>query len=201
MPYLQPATNNYFGFIPAITEPPHRTSPYLVSSSCAVINIGDAVALSTRGDFVQPYLQSSAPIVGIAANRVLAGDGSTAANMRSGSSQICLVYDDPMALFVGCDTTSGVIGTSLALGVHIDILSSGAVGSTGAGVSGRSNQALSGATKSTGVALLPFSVVAMHPVERALSTVASATAATSSEVRKWIVQPFHHAYALKTTST
>lgn len=201
MPYLQPATNNYFGFIPAMVNESPRVSPYLVSSSCAVINVGDAVALSTRGDFVQPYLASSAPFVGVAASRVLAGDGSTGANIRSASSAIALVYDDPMAFFVGCDTTSGVLGTTLQLGSHIQVLASGVVGSTGPGPTNRSVQALSGVTASSGTGLLPFTVVALHPVETGLSTVAAATAATSSEVRKWIVQPFHHAYALKTTST
>lgn len=202
MPYLQPATANYFGFIPAMgSNGSIRVTNYLVSSSCAAITIGDAVALSTRGDFVQPYLASSAPLIGIAANTVSAGDGSTAAGIRFASTQTCLVYDDPAALFVGCDTTSGVIGTSLNNGLHIQILATGAVGSTGVGAAGRSIQALSGVTASSGVTLLPFTLVGMHPIETAYSTAAAGTASPQAEVRKFMVQPYHHAFALKTTST
>ena len=203
MPYNQPATANYFGFMPVMVggaQP--RLTNYLVSSSCAAIYPGDAVGLSTVGIFVLPYLQASAPFVGIAASYVAANDGTTAADIRIPSTQTCLIWDDPGTFFVGCDTTSGVIGATRALGMVVDVLSTGCFGSTGNNTSlKRSVQALSGVTASSGTSLLPFKTMGLHPMESALSATASGTAAAATNVRKWILAPHHHAYALKTTST
>lgn len=202
MPYLQPATNNYFGFMPALVgDSDFRTTNYLVSSSCATIFKNDLVGLSSDG-FVTPWLPGSSPFVGVAANAVVAGDGSTGADFRVASSKTVLVYDDPNMMFVGCDTTSGLIGGhSFGSGSHITVLATGAAGVSNNTTLMQSIQALSGLTASTGPTLDPFTLITVHPVETAFSTLSTGQTGSASAVRKWIVQPFHHAYALKTTST
>lgn len=191
MPYLQPQTNNYFGFMPAEsigTQAPTR--PYLVSSSEGNdINIGDVVVQTTlntarviTGAFSPT---SSQAVVGVAASFLAAGSGSTAATISVNPEKMVLVYDEPGQKFVVCDTTSGVIGTQLGTYKNYVILATGCVGSTGAsGVLHRSVQALSGVTSTAAGA---FHVLGLHPVEQGIhSTVGAATAGSAVNVRKWV---------------
>jgi hypothetical protein len=194
MPYLQPKTANYFGFMPANSPSDLvQVNPYAVSSSEGAIFLGDVVMMTTldtvrsiTGAFGTPT--SSAAIVGVAAQFMAANGGSTAATLNSNTSQLILVYDGPGQWFVGCDTTSGVIGDQKGLFKNYAILSSGAVGSTGPNTVSlnRSVMAISGVTATAAGAL---HLVQLHPCEQGqYSTVAAATAAASSEVRKWCVQ-------------
>jgi hypothetical protein len=195
MPYLQPRTANYFGFMPAVNFGSLiQTNAYLVSSSEGAIFAGDVVMMTTldtarsiTGAFGTPT--SSAAILGVAAQFLAANGGSTAALLSGTSTQLLLVYDDPAQIYVGCDTTSGVIGVGpQGLFKNYTILASGAVGSTGPNTVSlnRSVMAISGVTATVAGAL---HLVGLHPVEQGLySTVATATAAGSSETRKWLCQ-------------
>lgn len=203
MPYYQPATANYFGFQP-VEGDQARTRVYLVSSSEAnQISIGDVVvyATHTSGASVRRATGSTTTdlglMVGVAANTVLAGDGSTGADFRIQSSQTCLVYDDPNTLFFGCDTTSGVIGGGVAAGMAFGICSTGAVGSAGPNATlKRSVMALSGVTASSGsVVGYRFNVIGLHPMEASHSTQTVGVAAATTAVRKWILKPAFHANA------
>jgi hypothetical protein len=203
VPYLQPATANYFGFLPS-EGPEARTRIYLVSSSeAAQISIGDVVVYATHSSGVSIRQATGSTttdlglMIGVAASIVKANDGSTSANIRALTSQTCLVWDDPYTLFVGCDTTSGVLGQGAFAGMCLGVVSSGVIGSTGINTSiNRSVQALSGVTASSGSAIgYRFRVVGLHPIETVLSTVAEGTAAATTEVRKWILKPEFHALA------
>jgi hypothetical protein len=203
LPYLQPATANYFGFQP-VEGDQARTRLYLVSSSEAnQISVGDVVvyATHTSGSSIRRATGSTTTdlglMVGVAANTVLAGDGSTGADFRVASSRTCLVYDDPNTLFYGCDTTSGVIGGGVAAGLAFGVCSSGVTGSTGINTTlNRSVMAVSGVTASSGsVVGYRFNVIALHPVETAHSTGALGVALATSNVRKWILKPSFHANA------
>lgn len=192
MPFLQKATNNYFGFMPATGLPGTMAAcnPYLVSSSEGAIFNGDVVMMTTL-DTVRSITgaftpTSSAAILGVAAQFLAANGGSTAATLSANTSQMCLVYDEPLQQFTACDTTSGIIGPQTGVFKNYVILASGAVGSTGPNTVSlnRSVMAISGVTAT---AVGAFHVIGLHPVEGGVySTVAAATAATSSEVRKWI---------------
>ena len=193
MPYIQPQTNNYFGFLPV--SAPFGSVPvglYVVSSSESIINAGDMVMMTTintvksvaalTGAVGSPT--SSQAYLGVAASPLAALAGSTAATIASNSSQMILVYDDPNQLYVVCDTTSGVIGTSLGQFKNVVVLATGATGSAPSSVLLRSNQALSGATST---AAGSFHVMGLHPIENGIhSTVGAATAGSAVNVRKWI---------------
>lgn len=199
MPYNIPATANYFGFNP-VSHPSGGNAPsnlYLVSSSEGnPVNIGDVVVYATHSSAssvrrITGSTTTDAGVpVGVAASRVASGDGSTGASLRFQSSQNVLVYDSPFTIFVGCDTTSGVIGGNVFIGQSFGVTATGVVGSTGLNSSlNRSVMALSGVTASSqGV----FRVIGLHPCETALSTVAGGTAAATTEVRKWLLQPDRH---------
>lgn len=191
MPYLQPQTNNYFGFLPTESAGTLiQCNPYLVSSSeGSDINIGDVVVQTSintvrviTGAFTPT---SSMAIVGAAASFVAANTGSTAALLNNNTSQMVLVYDAPGQKFVVSDTTSGVIGSQTGLFKNYVILATGCVGSTGpSSVLHRSVQALSGVTSTAAGA---FHVLALHPIENGVhSTVGAATAGSAVNVRKWI---------------
>jgi hypothetical protein len=187
LPYLQPATNTYFGFQPAQAgDGSQSLNPYIVSSSEANdINIGDVVVISTKGTVRVITGTWSTGILGVAASFVKAGDGSTSANVLNGpSSQIVLVYDGPTQVFVTHDSTSGVIADG-SMGKTVSIISTGVAGSTGAsGSLHRSTMVISGASTS---ALLPFKYLGMHPAE--LGVVSSGTTTvTSSGTRLHLVQ-------------
>jgi|SRR5689334_1294454 len=186
MPYLQPATAVYFGFQPAQSvDGAAQLNPYLVSSSEVSINIGDAVVVTTMGT-VRPTTGTwSTGILGVAANYIAAGDGSTAANRMNGpSSQIALIYDGPHQVFVSHDSTSGIIA-DLSNAKTVSIISTGVTGSTGpSGVLHRSVMVISGASTS---ALLPFKYLGMHPVEGGVLT-SGTTTVTSTGTRLHLVQ-------------
>ena len=197
MPYIQPQTNNYFGFMPveALNGGYIQTGLYLVSSSEGAISAGDPCvqtsintvrSLTSAGG--QTNFTSSMAYVGVAAMSMLANGGSTAALLNSNTSQMILLYDQPNQLFAVCDTTSGVIGSQTGQWKNYALLATGCVGSTGPFQAGtlaaRSNVALSGVTSTVAGA---FHVLGMHPVEQGIySTVGAATAGSAVNVRKWV---------------
>src|SRR3990167_2445277 len=211
MPFLQRATNNYFGFAPAYGN--QRTNIYLVSSSATTganaIYPGDVVLYSTLAEganvvrVVTGATTDVGVMVGVAASYVPALGGSTAAPFNQHTSQNVLIYDDPSTIFVGCDTTSGVIGTStgaIGIGKQYGVASTGVIGSTGPNWSIlRSVQALSGVTASSGSGRgYRFKVLGLHPVEKAYSTELSGAAAAGAQVRKWLMRAAQHAPGLET---
>ena len=193
MPYMQPATNNYFGFQPIQADGGIiQCNPYLVSSSEAgAISIGDVVCQTSIGTvraITGAYTAtSSMATVGVAGSHVPANGGSTAALLTAVSSQVCLVYDKPDQLFAVCDTTSGVVGPQTGLFKNYRILATGCVGSTGVNSSlNRSVMAISGVTATADGAFKPMY---LHPVESGLfSSAAAAATATGAGVRKFIGQ-------------
>lgn len=191
MPYIQRATNNYFGFQPVQAEDGSQPlNPYLVSSSEGVdINIGDVVVLTTLGGIRPTTGTWSTGILGVASNYVKAGDGSTSVNLPTAlSSQVCFVWDGPDQVFVSHDSSSGVILVS-AVGKNVSVISSGVAGSTGPnGTLHRSVMVISAAsgTGSTS-AVLPFKYLGMHPVEQGVLT-SGTTTVTSSGTRAHLVQ-------------
>ena len=207
MPYLQRATNNYFGFVPAYGN--QRTNIYQVSSSATTgataIYPGDVVVYSTLAD-AGPVVRvatggtstDAGVMVGVAASFVGALGGSTGADPRILSTQTVLVYDDPNTVFVGCDTTSGVIGVG-PIGKKYALLSTGCVGSTGPGPGNHSVMAISGVSASSGSGRgYRFTVIGIHPVENAYSSISAGTAAAATAVRKWLMLPSQHVQDLET---
>lgn len=203
MAFLQRATANYFGFMPAFPDAAGaRTTWYPVSSSNPQINPGDVMVMTSSGiaGTVAPAPTSAVAaggtMVGVAAHALAANTGSTAATPSLNSSQGCLIYDDPDQVFVACDTTSFCISSTAAIGKNVSIKTSGPVGSTGAfniGNSFRSVMCLSGETTSSGA--LPFRIMGLHPVESGFSTAAGSAAGATTDVRKWLVKPNLHIYA------
>lgn len=207
MAFLQRATNNYFGLMPAFQQQQARVTAYLVSSSNPQINLGDVMIFTSSGiaDTVAPipagnWLASTWVMVGVAAQFLAANAGSTAATPNSNPSQMCLIYDDPNQMFVVCDTTSFCISSTAGWGKNVGIVTSGPVGSTGAMLIGNANRSvmcLAGATTSSGT--LPFKLMGLHPVEYVgggtYSTAAGGAAGATTDVRKWLVMPNLHIYA------
>lgn len=191
MPYLQRATNNYFGFMPAQTgQGSLQINPYIVSSSEAgAISLGDVCVGTTIGTVkIAPSGGLSTGFAGVAASILGANAGSTAATMTVNSSQLILLYDDPNQMYVVCDTTSSILSGPLKTGFNCGIVTTGVIGSTGVNSTlNRSVMALSATLASTS-AVLPFKIIGLHPIESAYSTVAYATAGAASEVRKYLVQ-------------
>jgi hypothetical protein len=202
MPYLQPATNNYFGFMPA--REGARTGLYPVSSSeAADIAIGDVVVPTSLGTAKIPPSGGllTGNILGVAASFLTAGTG---VKSNPTTSQQLLVYDDPYQVFVGCDTTSGIYGpinTSGGMYNVVAICSTGVVGSTGNNAMlKRSVMALSGVLTTIGRDAGVFKVLGMHPIENNVaSSGASRGTVTSSGVRKWLLQPTTHVLGIGTS--
>lgn len=195
MSYLRPAVANYFGFSPAEAGGTHsRCHVYLVSSSeASAIFPGDVVVYTTSKQTVRQSAGTTGEIglmVGVAASKVAANEGSTSvSNPNRLSTQTVLVYDDPHQLFVGCDTTSGVLGTTPGVGKSFAVLLVSTATATLNDVD-RSRMAISAVTASSGSDVgYAFRLVGLHPIENGFSTEAVNTASSSSEVRKWIVQP------------
>ena len=200
MPYLQPATANYFGFSPAGDV--LGMNVYQVSSSATTgadpIHPGDVVCHSTLGNS-SPVVRrttggtstDAGVYVGVAASYVPALGGSTSADPRVHTSQNVLVYDHPDQVFYGCDTTSGVIGVAGNLGKSFCVLSTGAVGSTGPSDKlFRSVQAISGVSASSGSGNgYRFRVIGLHPIEASYSTETAATASAGTNTRKYLLVP------------
>ena len=98
------------------------------------------------------------------------------------------MYDDPYQVFVGSDTTSGVMAAA-SVGKAVAILSTGAVGSTGVGPQTRSVQALSAISASSGSANgYRFKVLSLHPIHVTFST-DGGSASSSGETRKFLLMP------------
>lgn len=203
MPFLIPATNNYFGFMPA-EGADARTRIYLVSATEAnQISYGDVVCMATSAGACSVRRATGSTttdagiMVGVAASVVVANGGSTAASMRSLTSQNVLVWDDPATIFVGCDTTSGILGLGEHIGKSVGIVSTGVTGSTGLSSLNRSVQAVSIVTASSGgTPGFRFRIIGVHPVETGFSTAAaSGTAGAATEVRKLLLKPDTHANA------
>ncbi len=201
MPYIQPRTANYFGFMPYDAQPGGliQTNAYVVSSSEAAIYIGDVVTLTSIDTVKAVTGAFSTMILGVAAQFLganLGTTGSTGVTFNNPlSSQMLLVYDSPHQLFTVCDTTSGIMG-STAMNKNVAVLSSGAVGSTGPNTVSlnRSVMAISGVTASSGAAL-PFKVMGLHPVETGWWSTDAGSAGVAASVRKYIVKPNNHIYA------
>lgn len=198
MPYLQPATNNYFGFMPA--REGARTGLYTVSSSEAGdINIGDVVVPTSLGTAkVAPAgALATGIILGVSASFLTAATGVKA---NPTTTQQVLLYDDPNQVFVGCDTTSGVFGpinTSNGMYDFVAITTTGCVGSTGPSTTlKRSVMTLSGVLTTVAITGGVFKVIGMHPIEgNVASSAAARGTCTSSGVRKWLLQPGAHSLA------
>lgn len=191
MAYLQKATNNYFGFMPATEDARINVYP-VASSEASAIQIGDVVTLSTT--LATARVIAGAPftgsILGVAASALAVGAGSTAPTRYGGDAATLLkVWDDPYQIFVTCDTTSGLV-QSTSIGKTVDVLATGAVGDTGVPTGFlTSRMAISAVTASSGAA--PFRIIGLHPIEDGFSTDAGG-AGVAASVRKLLVIPQSH---------
>lgn len=205
MPYIQPGKGNYFGFAPYSGTHDGGsvvTNPYAVSSSEGTsIFPGDVCVWTSKGTVkVAPTGGLSSAMTGVAASRHVAGDGSTslqtAGLYTALTSRVVFLYDSPNQLFTGCDSSSGLIGSTGIFKIAA-VLTTGVVGSAGPSATvGRSVMALgalstapmtatsSGLTYGGG----PFKIIGVHPIETGFSSAAPGTGA-STDVRKFIVQP------------
>lgn len=204
MAYNRPGVGNYFGFQPV--QGAHDggqiiTNPYVVSSSEATsIMIGDVCVWTSLGTVKVATGALSSAMAGVAASRHTAGDGSTSLFTQgiynAQSSKVVMLWDSPNQLFLGCDSSSGLIGTTGIL-KFAAVLTTGVVGSTGPNTTlGRSVMALgalstqpmtassSGLTYQGG----PFKILGIHPMESGFSSAAPGTG-NSTDVRKFILQP------------
>jgi len=210
MPWLQPATNNYFGFIPAVSAGGQvQVNPYPVSSSEAGdINIGDVVVLTSLGTMkVAPTGSLASLMAGVSASYLAANTGSLLAKLNSNTSQFVYVYDDPNQIFVGCDTTSGVTAASTAyaststenewIGHTVAVCTTGPIGSTGpSSVTHQSVMCLSGVLSTYGANTGVFKILGLHPIEGGqLSTAARFAAGAATVVRKYLLRPSTHQLA------
>lgn len=202
MPWLQPATNNYFGFAPA--REGARTGLYIVSSSEAGdINKGDIVVPTSLGT------AKVAPTGGLAQGTILGVAASFLANgtgVKSNptTTQMVMIYDDPYQVFVGCDTTSGVFGpinTSAGMYDVVAVCTTGCTGSTGNNATlKQSVMTLSGVLTTIARDAGVFKVLGMHPIENNIASSASVRGTcTSSGVRKWLLQPTTHVLGIGTS--
>lgn len=186
MSYLQKASNNYFGFMPYNQNP--KVGIYTVSSSeGSAISIGDVVTLTSIGTARIITGAFASTMLGVAASPLAANAGTTAPTRFGGDAASLLkVWDDPYQIFVTCDTTSGLIG-STGVFKNVAILSTGAVGDTGP-IGLQSRMAISAITASSAGTM---KVLGLHPVEDGFSTDANA-AGVAASVRKLLVQPTLH---------
>lgn len=184
MPFNQYLTGNYFGFMPVQAGKSQvQVNPYLVSSSEGAIYVGDCLMLTSIGTVKQNT--GSARMVGVAAGSLAANGGSTAASLNTFSTTTVLVWDDPSQIFMGCDTSSGIMNyPSVFKNVAVVVGSTVRNGTVNA-----SGMAISAVTASSGSGF-PFKVIGLHPLENQ-STVAHGTAAASTNVRRWLLQPNH----------
>lgn len=166
MPFLQPNSQTYFGFIPA--GPCLSLNAYPVSSSEAAIFAGD-VCLLTSISTVKPIAALSTgdkTIIGVAQNYVAANTGSTGQ-----TGPFVYIYDHPDQVFCGTDTTSGGIGSTGAFKSYA-VEATGAVGTTGVGNinTGISNMAIQAVSASSGGAMRHLG---LHPIEQNLYATAT----------------------------
>ena len=193
MPYNKPGVPTYFGFVPVQAPQGAVVSNYylVTSSATAGPNIlrGDVLVYTSMGT-VKPapaggltQFTSSMSYVGVSAQFFPAGAGSTSATINS--TQMILVYDDPLQKFMVSDTSSGPIGTPTGLFKNYAILTTGPAGAAFAPSTtlGQSAMALNGVESSVaGI----FHVTALHPMEAGYP--GSSGTASTSNTRKWIGQ-------------
>jgi hypothetical protein len=207
MAFLQPATNNYFGFIPHPVNGGIQANLYLVSSSeAADINTGDLVVLTSIGSVkVAPTGGRASLMAGVSAQYLVGGGGSMLASVNTLSSKMCLIYDDPMQIFVGMDTTSGIAVASsmyaastenIYSGQTYAVLTTGCINSAGpSSVLHQSVMALSGVVSTYGANTGVFKIIGLHPVESGLSTSKHNEAVSANGVRKFLLRPSTHQLA------
>lgn len=187
MPYLQPATANYFGFMPSGDV--LSLNAYPVSSSEGQIAAGDLCIFTSRNTVKTGSTATgtalASQVIGVSAQFFAANAGSTTIT----NTNKCLIYDHPLQLFVVSDTSSGIVGSS-GIGLTYFVSGTGCIGSTGVNATlGRSVMAISGAVQASSAGQVK--ILAMHPIENNVY----ATAATgAANARKWIVQHTVHAF-------
>jgi hypothetical protein len=190
MALLQPATANYFGFLPFSGNGIEvQVNAYPVSSSEGQIAAGDLCILTSRNTVKSGSTASgtalAANVIGVAAQFFGANLGSTTIT----NNNKCLIYDSPNQLFTICDSSSGAVGSS-GIGLSYFVSGSGVTGSTGVNATlGRSVMAISGAVQasSAGQVMIQF----LHPCENNVY----ATGATGiANVRKWVVNLRTHQF-------
>jgi len=190
MALLQPATNNYFGFLPySANGIDAQINAYPVSSSEGAIAIGDLCILTSRNTVKSGSSASgtalAANVIGVAAQSFAANLGSTTIT----NTNKCLIYDSPNQLFTICDSSSGAVGSS-GIGLSYFVSGSGVTGSTGVSSTlNRSVMAISGAVQasSAGQVMIQF----LHPCE---NNVYATGATGAANVRKWVVNLRTHQF-------
>lgn len=177
MPYLQPETNNIFGFQPA-NGPQGRTNLYHVSSSEAVAILpGDVIVWSSVGGVRAAVSADTRGLVGVAA-APLSTASFAAATLN------CLVYDDPNQVYAVAVTTSA--GMTLAdYGKAFGVIAT----ATGTGIPstavGRSKHALHVVSASSGQM---FRLISLHPIE-ALASGGFVVTTSVGKPQKYLVMP------------
>lgn len=186
MPYLQPATNNYFGFMPVTGLGNISINAYPVSSSEGAIAIGDLCSLTSKNTVrVAAATAAETNIIGVAAQAFDANAGSTTVT----NTNKILIYDSPDQLYTICDSSSGVLNSS-GIGLSFFVLATGVVGSVGPSTSlKRSVMAISGAVHASSAGAVK--VISLHPVENNVYATGTTGAAN---VRKWIVSLRSHTF-------
>jgi len=190
MALLQPATNNYFGFLPySANGIDAQINAYPVSSSEGAIAIGDLCILTSRNTVKSGSSASgtalAANVIGVAAQFFAANAGSTTIT----NANKCLIYDSPNQLFAISDSSSGAVGSS-GIGLSYFVSGTGVTGSTGVNTTlGRSVMAISGAVQasSAGQVMIQY----MHPCE---NNVYGTAATGAASVRKWVVSLRTHQF-------
>jgi hypothetical protein len=188
---LQPATNNYFGFLPynANGGMDGQINAYPVSSSEGAINAGDLCILTSRNTVKAGSTASgtalAAQVIGVAAQFFGANLGSTTIT----NTNKCLIYDSPNQLFTICDSSSGVVGSS-GIGLSYFVSGTGVTGSTGPNATlGRSVMAISGAVQASSAGQVMIQM--LHPCE---NNVYATGATGAANVRKWVVNLRTHQF-------
>ena len=190
MPFLQPATANYFGFIPVTGNGVEaQINAYPVSSSEGAIAAGDLCVMTSRNTVKTASSASGSAtaimVIGVAAQAFAANAGSTTIT----NTNKCLIYDSPGQLFAISDSSSGAVGSS-GIGLSYFVSGTGVTGSTGVNATlQRSVMAISGAVQaSSGGQVM---IVGLHPVE---NNVYATGATGTANVRKWIVSLRTHMF-------
>lgn len=195
MPYIQRATANYFGFMPAQADATLvPVNAYTVSSSEAnAINAGDVVMLTTDKETARRVTGTFAgTILGVAANSIAAGAGSTGATINVNTSQLLYVYDDPDQVFAVSCSSSGILAAA-AIGQRVPVISTGPAGTSPSALLLRSNQVIGIGSTSAGA----FTVLGLHPIENGdYSSAAGGAATVTADVRKYLVKPNVHYFGV-----
>lgn len=187
MPYFQPATANYFGFMPANGMDNCPVNAYPVSSSEGVISAGDLCVLTSKNTVKTASTANAATanVIGVAAQSFAANAGSTTIT----ATNRVLIYDDPHQLYTICDSSSGVVGSS-GIGLSYFICATGVVGSAGPSTTLlRSVMAISGAVHASSAGAVK--IIALHPME---NNVYATGTTGAGNVRKWIVSLRSHTF-------